>query len=82
MSATAPLHPVWGKALGLESTALTTSAGASVPAPDASDGWQPVRAVNPRPGAPVAIKKKLRPLQWISTIVRPGDPRYPSAHHA
>jgi hypothetical protein len=25
MSATAPLHPVWGKALGLESTALTTS---------------------------------------------------------
>jgi hypothetical protein len=82
MSASAPLHPVWGKALGLESTALTTSAGASVSAPDASDGWQPVRAVNPRPGAPVAIKKKLGPHLWISTTVRPGDPRYPSAHHA
>jgi hypothetical protein len=82
MSATAPLHPVWGKALGLESTALTTSVGASVSAPDASDGWQPVRAVNPRPGAPVAIKKKLGPHLWISTTVRPCDPRYPSAHQA
>lgn len=82
MSATAPLHPIWGKALGLESTALTTSVGASVSAPDASDGWQPVRAVNPRPDSPIAIKKKLGPHLWISTIVRPGDPRYPSAQQA
>lgn len=82
MSATAPLHPVWGKALGLESTALTTSVGASVAAPDASDGWQPVRAVNPRPDSPIAIKKKLGPHLWISTTVRPGDPRYPSAQQA
>ena len=82
MSATAPLHPVWGKALGLESTAPTTSVWASVSAPDASDGWQPVRAVNPRPGAPIAIKKTLGPHLWISTTARPGDPRYPSAHQA
>lgn len=82
MSTTEPLHPVWGKALGLESAALTTSVAASVTAPEASEGWQPVRAVNPRPGAPIAIKKKLGLHLWISTTVRPGDPRYPSAHQA
>lgn len=82
MPATALLHSVWGKALGLESAALTTSVGASVSAPDASEGWQPVRTVTPRPGTPVAIKKKLGPHLWISTTVRPGDPRYPSAHQA
>lgn len=82
MSATAPLHPAWGKALGLEPSAPPTSVAAPVSAPDASDGWQPVRAVNPRPGAPIAIKKKLGPHLWISTTVRPGDPRYPSAHQA
>jgi hypothetical protein len=82
MSATAPLHPVWGKALGLESATPPPSVAASVSAPDASVDWQRVRAVNPRPGAPVAIKKKLGPHLWISTTVRPGDPRYPSAHHA
>lgn len=82
MSATAPLHPVWGKALGLEPSAPHTSVAASVTAPDASDGWHPISAVTPRPGAPVAIKKKLGPHLWISTTVRPGDPRYPSAHQA
>jgi hypothetical protein len=82
MSATAPLHPVWGKALGLEPSAPRTSVAASVTAPDASDGWQSVRAVNPRAGSPIAIKRKLGPHLWISTTVRPGDPRYPSAHQA
>lgn len=82
MSATAPLHPIWGKALGLEPSAPPTLVAASVTAPDASDGWQSVRAVNPRPGSPIAIKKRLGPHLWISTIVRPGDPRYPSAHQA
>lgn len=82
MSATAPLHPVWGKALGLESAAPPPSVLASVTAPDASDGWQPISALTSRPGAPVAIKKRLGPHLWISTTVRPGDPRYPSAHQA
>jgi hypothetical protein len=82
MSATAPLHPVWGKALGLEPSAPPTSVAVSVTAPDASDGWQPISAVTPRPGASVAIKKKLAPHLWISTTVRPGDPRYPSARQA
>jgi len=56
MSATAPLDPIWGKALGLASATPPTSVAASVTAPDASAGWQPISAVNPRPGAPVAIK--------------------------
>ena len=82
MSATAPLHPVWGKALGLESAAPPPSVPASVTVPDASDGWQPISALTSRPGAPVAIKKRLGPHLWISTTVRPGDPRYPTAHQA
>lgn len=80
------LHPVWGKALGLTPTTShdtpSPPATASVTSADASDGWQVISAVNPRPGAPIAIKKKLGPHLWISTTVRPGDPRYPSALQA
>lgn len=67
---------------GIGDRAPSTSVGPSVTATDASDGWQPVRAVNPRPGAPVAIKKQLGRDLWISTTVRPGGPRYPSAQRA
>lgn len=74
-----PPHPVWGKALGLTPVAPPTASSATTTATDESDGWQPISAVNPRPGAPVAIKKKLGPHLWISTTVGPGDPRYPSA---
>ncbi len=77
------LHPVWAKALGVptpsSSVSLSKPANASVTAPDTTDGWQVISAVNPRPGAPVAVKKQLGPHLWISTTVRPGDPRYPSA---
>ncbi|MFZ5534135.1 MAG: hypothetical protein ACOY5H_11595 [Pseudomonadota bacterium] len=76
MSANAPLHPAWGKALGLKAV---TPAVENDRATASDDGWQPVSAINARPGAPVAIKKKLGPHLWISTTVRPGDPRYPSA---
>lgn len=77
------LHPVWAKALGLRATpsASPESATASVTASQATDGWQVIAAVNPRPGAPVGIKKQVGPHLWISTTVRPGDPRYPSALH-
>lgn len=78
------LHPIWAKALGLRATSSAPPPEpdvASANSPDA-DRWQVISAVNPRPGAPVAIKKKLGPHLWISTTVRPGDPRYPSALHA
>lgn len=76
MSATAPLHPIWGKALGLKSF---TRAVENDRRTASDEGWQPVGAINARPGGPIAIKKKLGPHLWISTTVRPGDPRYPSA---
>lgn len=77
-----PLHPIWAKALGLQAASSAPPpkpVTASVTAPDTTDGWQVISAVNPRPGAPVAVKKQLGPHVWISTTVRPGDPRYPSA---
>lgn len=79
------LHPVWAKALGVPTPSSTVlppkPANASVMASEATDGWQVIAAVNPRPGAPVGIKKQVGPHLWISTTVRPGDPRYPSALH-
>jgi len=77
------LHPVWAKALGVPTPSSTVlppkPANASVMASEATDGWQVIAAVNPRPGAPVGIKKQVGPHLWISTTVRPGDARYPSA---
>ena len=78
------LHPVWAKALGLSPTTPSAPqpnpAIASAAASDASDGWQVVSSANPRPGAPVAIRKSLGQHLWVSTTVLPGDPRYPTAH--
>lgn len=79
------LHPIWAKALGLRahsSAPPPETDAASVTVPDTADGWQVIQAINPRPGAPVAVKKKLGPHLWISTTVRPGDPRYPAALQA
>ena len=80
------LHPVWAKALGVPTPSSTVlppkPANASVMASEATDGWQVIAAVNPRPGAPVGIKKQVGPHLWISTTVRPGDPRYRSALQA
>lgn len=60
-----PLHPVWAKALGVptpsSSVLPSKPANASVTAPQATDGWQVIAAVNPRPGAPVGIKKQVGP---------------------
>lgn len=33
---------------------------------------------NLRPGAPVAVTKRLGPGLWISTVVKPGDAGYPA----
>lgn len=45
--------------------------------PGALHGWQATSRPY-RPGAPVGIKKQVGPCLWISTVARPGDPRYPS----
>lgn len=77
----AVVHPLgatspWARSDLAQAVAVMT--GASVNTPAAHHGWQ---ATNPphRPGAPVGIKKQVGPGLWISTTVRPGDPRYPSA---
>lgn len=75
------LHPVWSKALGLspQPAGETPQPAAAVVAPSAAlDGWHVIRALNPRLGAPVTIRKQLGPQIWVSTTVRPGDPRYPA----
>lgn len=57
-----PLHPVWAKALGVPTPSSTVlppkPANASVTASQATDGWQVVAAVNPRPGARSASKSR------------------------
>jgi hypothetical protein len=75
------LHPVWNKALGLapQPAVETPQPAATAVAPSAaSDGWHVIRALNPRPGATVTIRNQLGPQIWVSTTVRPGDPRYPA----
>jgi hypothetical protein len=83
------LHPVWIKALGLApeatrslnpsssasslSQAIAAMTGASSPSHD----WQATHRPQ-RPGAPVAVKKRLGPGLWVSTVVRPGDAGYPA----
>jgi hypothetical protein len=83
------LHPVWIKVLGLApeaawsfnpsssassfSQAIAAMTGNSGP----SHGWQATHRAR-RPGASVAIKKRLGPGLWVSTVVKPGDASYPA----
>lgn len=80
------LHPVWIKVLGISTeTARDTSAASPLAAAIAAmtghrghaAGWQATHRPQ-RPGAPVAIKKRLGPGLWISTVVKPGDAGYPT----
>jgi len=58
--------------------AIAVMTATSTHTPDAHHGWQATSRPY-RPGAPVGIKKQVGPSLWISTTVRPGDARYPSA---
>ncbi|MEK0086129.1 hypothetical protein [Benzoatithermus flavus] len=83
------LHPVWAKVLGIAPEAarslnppgsaspLTQAIAAMTGASGPSHGWQATHRQQ-RPGAPVGIKKRLSPSLWISTVVTPGDARYPT----
>ena len=82
------LHPVWIKVLGISPETARDTNLATVGSPMAAaiaamtssrghaDGW-PATHRSQRPGAPVAIKKRLGPGLWISTVVKPGDAGYP-----
>lgn len=41
-------------------------------------GWNPVSPNRPAYGAAVEIKKQLSRHTWITTLVLPGDARYPA----
>ncbi len=83
------LHPIWAKVLGLQHEPARVANRASAASPLAmaiaamtgrrghSEGWQATHRPQ-RPGAPVAIKKRLGPGLWISTVVKPGDAGYPT----
>ncbi len=83
------LHPVWAEVLGLQPEPARTTNANSASSPLAaaiaamtgdrshSQGWQATHRLQ-RPGAPVAIKKRLGPGLWISTVVKPGDAGYPA----
>jgi hypothetical protein len=42
------------------------------------NGWIPASSIRPASGAVVEIKKQLSRHTWISTMVLPGDARYPA----
>lgn len=83
------LHPVWIKVLGISPETARDTDLANVGSPMAAaiaamtsnrghaNGWQATHR-SQRPGAPVAIKKRLGPGLWISTVVKPGDAGYPA----
>jgi hypothetical protein len=83
------LHPVWIKVLGLapeaarsfnpsSSASLLSHAIAAMTGNSGrTHGWQATHRPQ-RPGAPVAIKKRLGPGLWVSTVVKPGDAGYPA----
>ncbi|HQY71161.1 MAG TPA: hypothetical protein PLW13_12075 [Pseudomonadales bacterium] len=83
------LHPVWAKVLGLQAEPARATHDTSSASPLAaaiaamtdrrgdSEGWQATHRPQ-RPGAPVAMKKRLGPGLWISTVVKPGDAGYPT----
>jgi hypothetical protein len=83
------LHPIWAKVLGITpqtcSSSLSTKAqlspmAAAIAAMTSQSrphhGWQTTSRPH-RPGAPVAIKKRLGPGLWVSTVARPDDTHYP-----
>lgn len=83
------LHPVWVKVLGPQTDPARATHDTSTASPLAAaiaamtgrsgqpEGWQATHRLQ-RPGAPVAIKKRLGPGLWISTVVKPGDAGYPA----
>jgi hypothetical protein len=84
------LHPVWAKVLGITPQTCSSSPSTEAqPSPMAAAiaamtgqsrshySWQTTGHPH-RPGAPVAIKKRLGPSLWVSTVVKPGDAGYPA----
>ena len=88
------LHPIWFRHFGFapqarhpNTTAANPSGQASRPAttlPRTSQQfgeWEPTCDYRPPYGTPVGIRRRLGPHTWESTVVLPGDSRYPWPDH-
>ena len=88
------LHPIWYRHFGVQAqarhptpTAAKASGQASRPAtvpsrPSQQFGeWEPTCDYRPPYGTPVGIRRRLGPHTWESTVVLPGDSRYPWPDH-
>jgi hypothetical protein len=84
------LHPIWFRQFGFHPTptAAKASGKASRPATtlsrvsQANGEWEPTCDYRPPYGTPVGIRRRLGPHTWESTVVLPGDSRYPWPDHA
>jgi hypothetical protein len=89
------LHPIWYRHFGFQPqarhptpTAAKASGKASRPATtlsrvsQANGEWEPTCDYRPPYGTPVGIRRRLGPHTWESTVVLPGDSRYPWPDHA
>jgi hypothetical protein len=88
------LHPIWFRHFGFQPqarhphlAATKASGQTSRPAtakPRASQQygeWEPTCDYRPPYGTPVGIRRRLGPHTWESTVVLPGDSRYPWPDH-
>lgn len=89
------LHPIWYRHFGFQPQATRTSRPsaaqpsglASRPAPALPRAsqqfgeWEPTCDYRPPYGTPVGIRRRLGPHTWESTVVLPGDSRYPWPDH-
>lgn len=89
------LHPIWYRHFGFQpqpNRAFRTSAAQSsgqasrpvttLPRPTQQNGeWEPTCDYRPPYGTPVGIRRRLGPHTWESTVVLPGDSRYPWPDH-
>ena len=90
------LHPIWYRHFGFQpqatrhSQAFTGKPSGQASRPvtaqqrtsQAYGEWEPTCDYRPPYGSPVGIRRRLGPHTWESTVVLPGDSRYPWPDHA
>lgn len=89
------LHPIWYRHFGFQpqvtrhpqppaqSSGQASRPATALPHSHQQNGdWEPTCNDRPPYGAPVGIRRRLGPHTWESTVVLPGDSRYPWPDHA
>lgn len=88
------LHPIWYRHFGFQPQATrhprpSDQPSGQVPRPatalprasQTNGEWEPTCDHRPPYGTPVGIRRRLGPHTWESTVVLPGDSRYPWPDH-